>query len=75
MATKQYQQLQNRLDAMYVDKLDGKISQQYFERQSHLWRGEQSKLSAQIAAHQNANVSYIDSGVKILELTQRALIL
>jgi len=44
-------------------------------RQSHLWREEQAKLSAQIAAHQNANVSYIDSGVKILELTQRALIL
>jgi hypothetical protein len=29
-------------------------------RQSHLWREEQAKLSAQIAAHQNANVSYID---------------
>jgi site-specific DNA recombinase len=72
---KQHQQLQNRLDAMYVDKLDGKISQEYFDRQSHLWREEQSKLSAQIAAHQNANVSYIVSGVKILELAQRAVIL
>ncbi|MGN6720326.1 MAG: recombinase family protein, partial [Candidatus Binatia bacterium] len=72
---KQYQQLQNRLDAMYVDKLDGKISQQYFNRQSNLWRDEQSKLSAQIAAQQNANISYIDSGVKILELAQRAVIL
>ena len=72
---KQHQTLQNRLDAMYVDKLDGKISQQYFDRQSRLWREEQSTLSAQIAAHQNANVSYIDSGVKILELAQRAVIL
>ncbi|MGN6731874.1 MAG: hypothetical protein ACTHMB_07875, partial [Candidatus Binatia bacterium] len=52
-----------------------KISQQYFNRQSNLWRDEQSKLSAQIAAQQNANISYIDSGVKILELAQRAVIL
>ena len=39
---------------------------------SEQWRDEQSKLSAQVAAHQNANVSYIDSGVRILELAQRA---
>ena len=35
----------------------------------------QSKISAEIAAHQNANLSYIDSGVRILELAQRAEIL
>jgi hypothetical protein len=40
-----------------------------------LWRDEQSKLSAQIAVHQNANVNYIDSGVKILEFAQRGGIL
>src|SRR4030095_6125088 len=72
---KQHQILQNRLDVMYVDKLDGKINQEYFDRQTDLWREEQSRLSAQIAAHQNANVSYIDSGVKILELAQKAVIL
>ena len=72
---KQHQTLQNRLDAMYIDKLDGKITQEFFDRQSVLWREEQSTLSAEIAAHQNANVSYIDSGIKILELAQRAGIL
>jgi site-specific DNA recombinase len=60
---------------MYVDKLDDKITQEFFDRQSVLWREEQSKLLAQITAHQSANVSYIDSGVKILELAQRAGIL
>lgn len=49
-----------------------KVSQEYFDRQSEQWRDEQSKVSAQMAAHQNANVNYIDSGVRILELAQRA---
>ena len=53
---KQYTTLQNRLDAMYVDKLDGTVTRQFFDRQSELWRGEQSKISAEIGAHQNANL-------------------
>jgi len=69
---KQYLTLQKRLEAMYIDKLDGKVSHEYFDRQSEEWRDEQSKLSAEMAAHQNANVNYIDSGVRILELAQRA---
>jgi site-specific DNA recombinase len=72
---KQHQTLQNRLDAMYVDKLDGNVSHEFFDRQSQLWRREQSEISTQIEAHRNANVSYLDSGVRILELAQRAELL
>jgi site-specific DNA recombinase len=72
---KQYTTLQTRLDAMYVDKLDGTVTREFFDRKSELWREEQCKISAEIAAHQNANLSYIDSGVRILELAQRAEIL
>jgi hypothetical protein len=55
--------------------LDGTVTREFFDRKSELWREEQSKISAEIAAHQNANLSYIDSGVRILELAQRAEIL
>ena len=72
---KQYTTLQTRLDAMYVDKLDGTVTREFFDRKSGLWREEQSKISAEIATHRNANLSYIDSGVRILELAQRAEIL
>ncbi len=37
---KQYQKLQDRIDAMYVDKLDGSISGAYFEEKSAEWRKE-----------------------------------
>ena len=37
--TAEYEQLQNRLDTMYVDKLDGKVSESFFERKA----GERGK--------------------------------
>jgi hypothetical protein len=39
------------------DKLDGTVTREFFDRQSELWREEQSKISAEIATHQNANLS------------------
>src|SRR2546423_1893769 len=41
---KQYQKLQDRLDRMYIDKLDGSVSQNQFERMSETFRQEQSDL-------------------------------
>ncbi|GAH81000.1 unnamed protein product, partial [marine sediment metagenome] len=37
----QYTKLQNRIDQMYVDKLDGKISEEFYEEKLHEWREEQ----------------------------------
>jgi len=71
----QYRVLQERLDRMYVDKLDGKISQEFFERKNGEWRGEQNEIQRNLAAHQAADESYLEEGVRILELTQRAVIL
>ncbi len=71
----QYQKLQNRLDAMYVDKLDGAISQEFFEERSIQWRKEQDEILRKIEKHQGANQAYLEEGVRILELSQRAVIL
>src|SRR5215475_1482460 len=69
---KQYQKLQSRLDAMYVDKLDGTISQQFFDQKSSEWRSEQADILHKIEQHQHANQTYLDEGVRLLELAQRA---
>ena len=39
----EYDRLQNRIHAMYVDKLDGKVDGVFFERMSGEWRGEQDR--------------------------------
>lgn len=37
----QYQKLQNRIDVMYVDKLDGKISPLFSDQKNEQWRPDQ----------------------------------
>ena len=69
---KDYSRLQHRLDKMYIDKLDGNISQEYFNKKNIEWRNEQDEIHKKIESHKNANRSYIDEGIKILELSNRA---
>jgi hypothetical protein len=42
---KEYNRLQARIDAMYVDKLDGKIGGEFYDRMAGEWRKDQSKSS------------------------------
>ena len=68
----EYTKLQNRLDKIYEDKVDGVISAEFFERKSREWFAEQSKLLRQIEEHQAANQTYITEGVRLLEVARRA---
>ncbi len=64
--------LQNRLDAMYIDKLDGRIQNAFFERKAAEWRGEQERIELAIQEHRNADRSYVEEGVQLLELASHA---
>jgi len=68
----EYTRLQGRIDAMYVDKLDGRIDGGFFDSKAREWREEQDRIQRRIEEHQDANQSYLDEGIKILELSQRA---
>ncbi len=69
---KRYQKLQDRIDAMYVDKLDGNISGAYFEEKSAEWRKEQADTRRKIEVHEQANQSYIEEGIQLLELADKS---
>ena len=69
---KDYQKLQDRIDAMYVNKLDGKVSQEFFDRKNGDWRAEQAEILRKIEKHQSANFSCLDKGTRLLELAQKA---
>ncbi len=64
--------LQRRLDAMYVDKLDGRIDFETFERLSVEWRSEQARVTRALESHQHANGKYFTTGVELLSLVNRA---
>ena len=68
----EYDRLQNRIHAMYVDKLDGKVDGAFFERMSAEWRAEQDRCLRAIERHQAADQSYLEEGMQILELAQNA---
>jgi site-specific DNA recombinase len=68
----EYDRLQNRIHAMYVDKLDGKVDGVFFERMSGEWRGEQECCQRDIERHQTADQSYLEEGVRLLELARNA---
>jgi site-specific DNA recombinase len=62
--------LQGRLEAMYEDRLDGRVDLAFFDRKSREWRDEQSRILREIEGHQTANESYMDAGIRILELSR-----
>ncbi|MGB8657427.1 MAG: recombinase family protein [Candidatus Zixiibacteriota bacterium] len=73
--TLQLKRLQQKLDQAYEDKLEGKIEEEFWSKKSEQWREEQSGIVSKITYHQNANKSYFDEGIKILELANKAYFL
>jgi len=69
---KEYKRLQNRIDRMYEDKLDGRIDAGFFDQKSAEWREEQQSIRESMAEHERANQSYMEEGVALLELASRA---
>ena len=68
----EYDRLQNRIHAAYVDKLDGIIGAEFFEKMSAEWRADQDRCLRDIERHQSADQSYLEDGVCLIELAQNA---
>ena len=57
---------------MYVDKLDGLVDTAFYEKMSNQWREEQNRCRREIERHQNADKSYKDEGVALMDLARNA---
>lgn len=68
----EYRDLRNRINAMYVDKPDPRIDNAFFDRKPAEWRAEQNRILRDIETHQCANRTYIEEGVQLLRLADRA---
>jgi site-specific DNA recombinase len=71
----EHKRLNERIHAMYVDKLDGLVDTAFFERMSNQWREEQNRCQREVELLQAADRSYMDEGVALLELAQNAQML
>jgi site-specific DNA recombinase len=68
----EHKRLQDRINAMYVDKLDGLVDTAFYDRMSNQWREEQNRCQREVERHQNADKSYKDEGVALLDLARNA---
>lgn len=66
-----YDRLQNRLDRLYEDKLDGKIPEDFYDRKFEQYSKERSFITDSIQKHSKANLKYYEQGVTMFNLSQR----
>jgi site-specific DNA recombinase len=68
----EHKRIGGRINAMYLDKLDGRVDSEFFDKRSAQWREEQNRCLREIETHEGAEQSYMDEGVQILELARSA---
>lgn len=66
--------LRDRLHAMYLDKLDGKIDAEFYDAKVREWNSQIQILLDQIEKHESADRSYLEEGVRVFELVQNAVV-
>ncbi len=66
-----YDQIEARVRTMYMDKLDGRITQEFFDGQAATWRREQDALLCKIQEIQKATPAPVDQAIDLLRLTSQ----
>ena len=64
--------LQERLDRLYVDHLDGRITADMHDRMASTWREERAKCQRQVEILHNAEDAFVDDGIALLDLARNA---
>ncbi len=69
--TAQKTKLENRLHQTYIDKIDGKVTEEFYTEMANKWEDELSQIKEQIGRHENADINYLAQSIHILELCNR----
>ena len=64
----QKQMLRNRIEQLYVDKLDGKIAEEFWLKKHEEWSDELLKIQNNITAHEKTNINFIDMSSNFLKI-------
>jgi site-specific DNA recombinase len=64
--------LLNRTDLIYEDKLDGKITEELWQRKHAEYKQELKQVEESLRQHQKGKLDYVENGIKILELARDA---
>ncbi len=64
--------LSSRLEAVYIDKLDGAVTDEFYRRVSAQWRDELDRCQRDMTRQLEAGNAYMDEGVALLTLARKA---
>jgi site-specific DNA recombinase len=70
--TRELEQVKRRMNQAYLDKLDGTITQDFWAEHAAKWQAEKARLMEELARHEQADDQYLHTGVRVLELAERA---
>lgn len=70
--TSNIKRLKDRINKLYIDKLDGLIDNEFWKEKNTLWSDELSELENKLHAHNVADKKYYDEGVRIIETLKNA---
>ncbi len=64
--------IQRRIDQAYLDKLDGKISEDFWQERTRKWSSEKDDLYIKLLALQKADLHYLENASLAIELSNKA---
>lgn len=67
-----YNKLQNKLDSMYEDKLEGVITPEMFKEKAHICRQRMDELFSAIVKHESVDPAELERSIDLLELIRNA---
>jgi len=70
--SKQHNLLKSRLDRLYDDKLDGKISEEFYQQKFKQYTNELNGVDKSMARHTNVSMQYYELGINLYDISQRA---
>ena len=69
---KQHDLIKQRLDKLYDEKLDGKITEEFYQKKFKQYSGELKTADQAIGKHTNASLKYFELGISLYDLSQKA---
>ncbi len=64
--------IENRLHQIYIDKIDGKVSEDFYVKMMANWQEELRQIKETISRHETADARYLTQGIHILELCNKS---
>ena len=68
----EHENLNRKISLLYEDKLDGTVPLNFWKSKSREYQSRQNMITEKIERYNRAGMEYLEDGVRILELAQKA---